>query len=51
VRATPAHSTAALLDRALFVAWLLFFPNAAYIVTDLMHLNKARGMPRWFDYI
>jgi len=36
---------------ALFVAWLLFFPNAAYIVTDLMHLNKARGMPRWFDYI
>ncbi len=35
----------------LFVGWILFFPNAAYIVTDLIHLDKQKRVPRWFDFI
>jgi uncharacterized membrane protein len=29
--------------------WLLFLPNAPYILTDIIHLNYANQAPMWYD--
>lgn len=36
----------------LLLSWLLFFPNALYIITDLIHLDESNGdVPVWYDAI
>jgi len=34
-----------------FFAWLLFFPNAPYIITDLKHLRTVPADMVWYDSI
>ena len=31
------------------IIWLFFFPNAPYLVTDMIHLGMNSVVPRWYD--
>jgi uncharacterized membrane protein len=36
---------------ALAAVWLLFLPNAPYIVTDFVHVGRIGGAPIWYDAV
>jgi uncharacterized membrane protein len=40
-----------MLQVVLMLTWVLFFPNAPYILTDIIHLGIDSSAPRWYNLI
>ena len=45
------HAKNGMKSWLLIAGWLLFFPNAPYLITDVFHFEERFPVPKWYDLI